>query len=293
LSDFQREKSLIHGPGLDYHKIENSHGGGHDEEEGEGPWLMSFADMVTLLMCFFILFFQTEEGNIRLQNPEQLMQKLEALQKVLGIEEETLVKQLQMQKTPSGSPGSVDSFRKDMQEMSKDLNLVFSVGTPHPGEIELTFLNSRFFRSGRADLTPEAEKMLGGVAKKLLAMREVSEIEVEGHTDSDPIRSARFPSNWELSSARSSTVVKFLSGRGVDPAILKASGLAHYKPIAPEKDAKGRSIEANKSINRRIVVRIKSDGSAESGDAPPPDKEETKPPKPERKSKRKARDKGT
>ena len=257
-TEFEREPTNAQPDYVDYAKIDNSHAlADHDEEEGEGPWLLSFADMVTLLMCFFILFFQTEEGNIKLQDPDRLLEKLQALQRVLGMEQDTRMMQIQTEKTPSGSFGSVDSFKKDMQEMSKELDLVFSVGTPHPGEIELTFLNTRFFRSGRADLTRQAMQMLNSVAVKLGDMKGVAEIEVEGHTDSDPIQSVRFPSNWELSSSRASTVVKFLASQGLDPGRMKASGLAHYKPIAPEEDANGRALYKNKALNRRVVVRVK------------------------------------
>jgi chemotaxis protein MotB len=253
-----------HGPAgrtVEYSKLDN-HSPHHAPhvEEGEGPWLMSFADMVTLLMCFFILFFSTDQGRIKLQNPEELLAKLEALQKALGIDaesesesERTLASEAH---TATGAYGSIDAFKKDMTKMSKDLDLVFTVGTPQPGEIELTFLNTHFFRSGQASLTPEGEKMLKGVASKLRLMSAEALIEVEGHTDSEPIKSDVYPSNWELSGARASTVVRYLQDRGMPPERMRASGLAHYKPIAPETDGRGHRLPENMALNRRIVVRV-------------------------------------
>jgi flagellar motor protein MotB len=144
-----------------------------------------------------------------------------------------------------------------MTKISRDLDLVFTVGSPQPGEIELTFLNTRFFASGDASLTREGQAMLKAVAMKLRAMGQQSQIEVEGHTDADPIKNSQFPSNWELSGARAATVVRFLQTDGLRPERLRASGLAHYKPIAPEKDKNGVSIPQNKALNRRIVVRVK------------------------------------
>lgn len=245
-----------------YEKLENpSHHHQPHGEEGEGPWLMSFADMVTLLMCFFILFFTTDKGNIKLQNPDDLLKKLEQLQKILADEQSAESTDTLRARTPSGARGSLDTFKTEMKQLSRELDLVFSVGTPHPGEIELTFLNTRFFRSGEATLTPVAERMLQVVAQKIDRMEKNSTIEVEGHTDADPIRSSQFPSNWELSGARAATVVRLLQSFGMDPARLRASGLAQFKPIAPERDQRGQPIAANKALNRRVIIRVKQQES--------------------------------
>jgi chemotaxis protein MotB len=256
--------------GAHYNKINNHHGGGgghHEEEgeEGEGPWLMSFADMVTLLMCFFILFFQTSKGNVHLDDPEKLMAKLEAIQKILGSQPDDIKAEQKIAiHTPSGATGQVEQVKKELTEISNDLDLVFTIGVPQPGEVELTFLNTRFFRPGSAELTVEADTMLKAVAAKLKALPGVSHFDVEGHTDADPIKDSPFPSNWELSGARASTVVRLLAANGLEPKKLKASGLAEYQPIVPEKDRNGQPIWSNKALNRRIVIRVRQD-------APTPD----------------------
>lgn len=259
MSNDNEEHSSGDGKKSHYVKLDN-HSGGHGghAEEGEGPWLMSFADMVTLLMCFFILFFTTDKGNLKIDNPEELLKKLEQLQRMLSSEQAAQVTEAVNQRTPSGAYGSMDVFKKEIKRISKDLDLVFSVGTPQPGEIELTFLNTRFFRSGESVLTPTAEKMLQVVATKLQTMDKNAIVQVEGHTDSDPIKSRQFPSNWELSGARAATVVRLLQSYGINPSHLEASGLAHYRPIAPERDAAGKKILANKALNRRIVIRVKT-----------------------------------
>lgn len=244
---------------IDYEKLHNAHNSSPHVEEGEGPWLMSFADMVTLLMCFFILFFQTDKGNIKLDDPEKLLEKLEQFQKLLGMQEDSEVKipDFLNMKSSSGASGSVDSFKKSMRAMSSNLDLVFTIGSPQPGEIDLTFLNTRFFHSGSADLTPKGKAMLKGVVAKLKKTAVNAEIEVEGHTDSDPIRNWKFPSNWELSSGRASTVVRLLSEYGVDPKHLKATGRSNFDPIVPEEDAQGNRLMENKALNRRIVIKVK------------------------------------
>jgi chemotaxis protein MotB len=251
--------------GAHYNKINNHHGGGgghHEEEgeEGEGPWLMSFADMVTLLMCFFILFFQTSKGNVNLDDPEKLMAKLEAIQKILGAQpEDVKVEHKIAVHTPSGAPGQIEQVKKELKTISNELDLVFSIGVPQPGEVELTFLNTRFFRPGSAELTLEAETMLKAVAAKLQSLPGVAHFDVEGHTDGDPIKDSPFPTNWELSGARASTVVRLLAANGLEPKKLKASGLAEFQPIVPEKDRSGQPIWSNKALNRRIVIRVRQD----------------------------------
>ncbi|KXS40607.1 MAG: chemotaxis protein MotB, partial [Candidatus Frackibacter sp. T328-2] len=78
-----------------------------------------------------------------------------------------------------------------------------------------------------------------------------NQIMVEGHTDDLPINNSRFPSNWELSTARATNVVRhFIENNGIDPAKLSAAGYAKYKPIKPNTNAK------NRSLNRRVDVIV-------------------------------------
>ena len=81
-------------------------------------------------------------------------------------------------------------------------------------------------------------------------------VDVEGHTDNVPINTARFPSNWELSVARASEVVKFFIREGINGDRLKASGYADTKPVLPHVDEFGRDIVENRAANRRILIRI-------------------------------------
>jgi chemotaxis protein MotB len=81
-------------------------------------------------------------------------------------------------------------------------------------------------------------------------------IVVEGHTDNIPIYSRDFPSNWELSAARASTVVRLLESKGLPRTNLRPVGLAETEPISPNTDEQGASIPENQAKNRRIVVKI-------------------------------------
>ncbi len=81
-------------------------------------------------------------------------------------------------------------------------------------------------------------------------------VDVEGHTDDAPISTPKFPSNWELSTARATIVVRFLINAGIEPEFLKASGYADVKPKLPNRDLFGEAIPENRKKNRRITLRL-------------------------------------
>jgi chemotaxis protein MotB len=82
-------------------------------------------------------------------------------------------------------------------------------------------------------------------------------LEIEGHTDSDPMKGSAYKDNWDLSSARASAVVRVLAREGVSPVRMRATGRAHFEPLVPEVDERGFAILSNKAMNRRIVIRLR------------------------------------
>ncbi len=105
------------------------------------------------------------------------------------------------------------------------------------------------FESGRAELSEDAERMMQRVGTMLASLP--NGVRVEGHTDNAPIRTARFASNWDLSTARATRVVEFLIARGgVDPLRLSAAGYSEFKPRASNDSTSGRS------RNRRVDLVI-------------------------------------
>jgi chemotaxis protein MotB len=112
------------------------------------------------------------------------------------------------------------------------------------------------FEPGRAELLPEARATLIQVATALQGFP--SQIRVEGHTDNIPIRTGEFPSNWELSSARAVTIVRFLAEGGhLPPDRLAAAGYGEFHPVAANDTAEGRA------ANRRVELVIVKSGSPE------------------------------
>ena len=107
---------------------------------------------------------------------------------------------------------------------------------------------SMLFRPGEADLQDEAVSTLAEVAT-ILAEQKMP-IEVDGHTDNLPISTLQFPSNWELSSARASSVVRLFIEQGISANLLKATGYADNFPLLPNDTAEGRA------RNRRVAVTV-------------------------------------
>jgi chemotaxis protein MotB len=151
--------------------------------------------------------------------------------------------------------GLEDEMRSDLE--SKDVTI-----SKLQGKLTVNILDRIMFDSGEAILKPAGENVMRKIAALLAAHPELK-IHVIGHTDNVPIRS-RFPSNWELSTARALAAVHFLTEKaGVDPRRVGAVGYGEYRPIADNATAEGRA------KNRRIAITILSDELV-GADAPSP-----------------------
>ncbi|EWH01296.1 OmpA/MotB family protein [Halomonas sp. BC04] len=120
--------------------------------------------------------------------------------------------------------------------------------------ITLRIDDNLLFSSGQADLTAQGREVLGSLREVLGAFE--GDVSVEGHTDSIPIATARFPSNWELSSARAIAVLRYLAELGVGIERLRAVGYAETRPLESNDTAEGRA------MNRRVELLLKQELSA-------------------------------
>lgn len=208
-----------------------------DAEECE-DWLTTYADAITLLMAFFVMMF-----SISKVDPVKLEQLQQSLAK--DIAKKDVLQPIQLLK---------DDLKDTAQSLGADE--VMGVMTDDKG-IVLEFAAQAFYAPGTADLKPEAEVVMKRVAALLNAERyQGFQLEVEGHTDDIPIATPQFPSNWELSAMRATTVTRYFIGGGVAPARLRATGFADVSPKVPNRDVNGNPLPANQSINRRITVHI-------------------------------------
>jgi len=210
------------------------------EEEGEhhDRWLVSYADFVTLLLAFFVVMFAISSVN-------------EGRYRVVS---ESLVKAFQTNQ-PEKAAGK-DPSHTGMQALADDINQVLEPMV-QDGRVRVTqssrglaveITASVLFEPGQAELQPVSADILASVAKILA--KSPNGLEVEGHTDDSPIASTIYPSNWELSSARASRVVRLFRSAGVDPGRMVAVGYGEYRSIEANDTPEGRA------RNRRVTVVI-------------------------------------
>jgi chemotaxis protein MotB len=115
------------------------------------------------------------------------------------------------------------------------------------GRIVINLPNNVLFKSGSANLNPEGKEALSQIAAVLSQFSD-RRFQIEGHTDNNPIQSARFPSNWELSTSRALTVVHLLTDMEVVPENISAAGFGEFRPRADNESEEGRQ------LNRRIEI---------------------------------------
>ena len=205
-------------------------------DAGDGDdWLITYSDLVTLILTFFIL--------------------IAVISKVDPLRFERVAQSL------SGAYGKHEKGRKvDLMTVYKMINeLVGRSSFASKVNVELipigvsvTFRGNTLFRSGQAKIKKEIQPVLDGLA---WVMQELPySVAIEGHTDDIPISSVEFPSNWELSTARASRVVRYLVEKGVSSEKLFAAGYADTKSKAPNLNEFGEPIPENRAENRRVEI---------------------------------------
>lgn len=138
-------------------------------------------------------------------------------------------------------------YARFVKELQKMIDVGQLTVTIEKGRIVINLPDNVLFASGSATVNSEGQKALGQIAKALAAFPD-RRFQVEGHTDNVPIKSARFPSNWELSTTRALSVVHLMVREGVVPGNLSAAGFGEFHPRAGNDTKEGRA------LNRRIEI---------------------------------------
>jgi chemotaxis protein MotB len=235
-----------------------------EEHENHERWLVSYADFITLLFAFFVVMYaisNLNEGKYRVLS-DALVHAFRSdrvvTPQVAGI--------APMNRTTAApalartAPRAVDPLRREQEKKLIDLaSKIKEALMPlvRTGQVRLTQLPrglaveisaSVLFAPGQAVLQPDSISALEAVAKVLTTTEDP--IQVEGHTDNLPIASTQFPSNWELSTARASSVVRLFVANGVAPSRLTAMGYADNRPVEGNDTLEGRA------RNRRVTLMI-------------------------------------
>jgi chemotaxis protein MotB len=241
------------------------------QSDNHDRWLVSYADFITLLFAFFVVMYalsSVSDGKYRvlsvsLVNAFGSNKAVEQIAPVaqpfpLDLASRKVNKSIAMQAKQ----------REQMRGMAQDILKVMD-SLVHDGQVRVTQSNrgisveinaSLLFASGQAQLRPESERALQQVAR-VLANSEQG-IQVEGYTDDTPISTSQFPSNWELSAARASSVVRLFSANGVAEPRLSVIGFGANRPVTPNESAEGRA------RNRRVTVMILAEAPDKVVDIP-------------------------
>ncbi|MEF2144103.1 MAG: flagellar motor protein MotB [Desulfovibrionaceae bacterium] len=225
-------------------------------DPGLPPWMATFADMVTLLLCFFVLLLSFTTQDI--SNFHMLMG---AMKEAFGVQLENKdAREIPYADASRAFKSKVDaeaeiqqlaaSLRKFIQDenIQKDASL-----TVDDSGVMLRVGNKALFGKGSFELSPEAVPVLVEVIRILNSTP--FNLVIQGNTDGESLDKQLFDTNWELSAMRAATCLRFILEHSSLPASrLKAVGLAGSKPIVPS------TTEANKAINRRVDFYFQAPG---------------------------------
>lgn len=226
-----------------------------EKPENHERWLLTYSDLITLLMIFFVVLYSASTVNEA--KYKQLATSMGAVftggSTVLGSEENSGSSSDnagELKPLVQTEEEKLQGIENQINNIVKDLQLEGSVSTSiEERGLIISFTDSVFFDSGKADIKDELKPKLISVSNILNKIDNY--VRVEGHTDNIPINNSDFHSNWQLSSVRASNVVEFLINYGeISPNRLSAVGYGEYRSIADNNTEEGRA------KNRRVDILI-------------------------------------
>ena len=260
----------------------------HEEHVNHEAWAIPYGDLITLLLAFFVVMYAIStlnEGKYRVMSdslnaafdgvprsiaPIQIGQPTEASSiappqpfdndpgspNVLNLTDRvradaviTPIELLQLEQQKAQADVQLDAIQKQVERALGPMIMSDQVTVSREGLwLEVNIRSDVLFASGSAALSTPAREAIDQLATVLRELP--NELRVEGHTDNQPIASALYPSNWELSGARAASVIRLLEGRGVDPRRMAAIGFGDKRPVADNATPAGRS------TNRRVLLVI-------------------------------------
>jgi len=193
------------------------------------PWILTYSDMVTQILVFFILLFTLSDINV-----VKFSSYFKKMKKPPVVLDEEQLRRVML----------------ELAQYAEKNNLENAIGMEIDEKgLRISLRESLMFKSGKAQILPGALPILDTICDELKDLP--NEIMIEGHTDNVPIHNEQFPSNWELSVARAVNVLKYLiEKKGIDPKRVSAAGYGEYHPIASNDTPEGRA------KNRRVVLVV-------------------------------------
>lgn len=227
-----------------------------NDEENTDRWLVSYADFMTLLLAFFVVMYSI--SSVNLGKYRVLSDSMTSAFKQIPDQPVKLSSQLgiSVQRAPisigiegqSGSKLTRDISVAIEDELKDWVNKGQVAVRGNEKWLEVEINSNILFGSGLARLSDEATLILSGLTQ--IFKTTDKPLYVSGYTDNVPIDTLQYPSNWELSAARSASVVRLMADSGIEPYRLGAIGFAEHRPVV-ENDS-----ELNRQKNRRVVIRM-------------------------------------
>ncbi|WP_413379020.1 flagellar motor protein MotS [Alkalihalobacillus sp. 1P02AB] len=227
-----------------------------EPEKGSPKWMVTYSDLMTLILVFFIMLFSMSaidnqkfqamaESFSQRQIFEFMPSMVEFEHPDQDVNEAEFTERFEMDEQIK-----MDELLREVQEFISQNELSEHISATRDDRGVVLVLQERLtFESGEASLLDEAKPFLEKVGTLIEAIPNM--IKVEGHTDNRPISTVRYPSNWELSGARASSVIRyFIENNEVDPYRFMATGYGETRPVVPN------TTNDNLQINRRVVIII-------------------------------------
>ena len=241
-----------------------------EETTKSDGWLATYSDMMTLLMCFFVLLFamsivdaeKFSQFAASFSNSARTINILaggmgEGLTEKLG---NGIIEMPMIERVDTESTFDNKGEESEFQKMASEFKTYFAESNmadridivTHDDWLNITFRDNILFDSGSAEIRPEAREALDYIANELIKFPGML-IEIEGHTDNVPMRnSAVYPDNWHLSAGRAISVgYFFIDEKGFSPYQIRAIGRGEHLPIAPN------DTDVNRARNRRVEIKIR------------------------------------
>src|SRR5438270_2447391 len=230
--------------------------GGHENAEG---WLLTYADLITLLMVFFVVLYSMSSAD-----SSKWKQISAALQQAFNVDVLQGQAATSIDSSAAAPAPPIDNLINDSEvpqvaRLQNKIQAVLdgasqapdvTVGVDREGVV-IRLSGSYLFDSGRAELKPNSLAVLDTVAAEIRPL--TNDVRVDGHTDSTPIESPRYPTNWELSAARALAVTRYFTETdGIRADRLMAAGFGEFRPIASNDTREGRA------LNRRVEIHLLS-----------------------------------
>lgn len=235
------------------------------DEPGAPLWMVTYSDMVTLILTFFVLLFSFSSLDVQrfyallsaLQGSWGILDRGAAVDPTRTLDAGSLEADIPLQSLFPTSQveetvGELEAFIAEAG-LQDDLDVIVQ-----ERGVVVRLADHVLFDLGKAELRPDARAILDRLAEPL--RRWPNEIRVEGHTDNWPIRTAQFPSNWELSTARATTVLRYLvEQQQLPPERMAAVGYGEFRPLRPNDTPE------NRAMNRRVDIVLLHAGEIEAG----------------------------